>query len=418
MKNKLILPLLILLLTSCVIHRPRPELLQKIAIDYPDRFSKSDLNEMRKFGCTYQSASELAEMENSSGEYLFSGTNISRLIFHNVKMKKIRRFIKIREDELNFSGTEITRIITKEKSYRKLKKTLKLKRNGEYIFSEKSFSEYITAGYSYKHIRPLLKYSNRLKLKLSVYHIMRILNRNINDIKSFSKMDNFAFNEEEFVRYLEAGGSFEYAERLFGEGFSGRSIYRFRQLGLSANEVIRFADTDKPDAVIVFSEYDYNDEFETQASIRLFREISEEYDCFVRIVSSEMEIYSILNEFRNIDLLWIAGHGIRSGIILSSEAEKIESPEYEKYMLDTGDKELNDINIFSSISSVFLDACETGKGESPTVNFAGFIKKILPEAKIIYSDRIFSHDELILESAYPLNIKFIEKSNQSIPVVP
>ena len=402
---------LTLLIISCTIHKARPQKLNKILNDYPGRFTQTELNEIRKYGGRYQTVSELAECRDLDGDYIFSGFQIAKLCYKEIDSGRIRKLLSIRSD-LKFSGTEITQILLKEKSIRKLKKMLKLKYKKDYIFNEKSFTECIGKGYNYKQIKPLVKSLGKLKLQPNIYIIMRILKTGTSDINSFRKIDNFNFTSEEFVRFLESGGNAGYARILFNQGFSGRSIYRFKQLNLTVDDVLSFVDSDLPNAVILISEYDYNDEFESDASINLFKEICSSYDCYTRIVSNEDEVYTILNQFKDIDLLWLAGHGVRSGIILSEKADMIEMPDYENYILDIEDYELSDIKNLRSVNTVFLDACETGKGKSSSVNFAGFIKKILPEANVIFSDRIFSHDEIILDKIYPLRIRFREKTNQ------
>lgn len=394
-----------------MITKPEHVEMQKLTIEYPGRFSKSDIREIRRSGGTYHSSKALAEFRNYSGEYLFSGNNIAKLIFNKVKPKQIAKFRNIRGEKTDFTGTEITRILIKERSHRRLKKILKIKSNEDFLFDEKSFTEFVVNGFTYKNVYKVLKVCRKLKISPSAYQYMRILSKRIPDVKSYAKMSYFNFNEEEFTRYCEADGKPDYAQILFAAGFSGRSVYRFQQLGLSLDEIINPLDSEKPDAVILFAEYDYNDEFETEASIRLFKEICHEYDCYVRIVKSEDEIYRILNEKDSINLLWIAGHGLRSGIILSEEADNIDSSDYEKYIFDTDDVELSNIRGVSEISTIFLDACETGKELPSADNFAEFIKKNLPEANVIYSDRVFSHDEIILDRIYPLEIRFLKADN-------
>lgn len=214
------------------------------------------------------------------------------------------------------------------------------------------------------------------------------------------------FTAESLVRYCEAGGTVIDAELLAVSGFDGKSIQRFRQLGLSPNQVMSFTDTEKPNAVVLLPMEDYNDEFESDGFDHLIKLIAPHYDMVLRCVATEDSIASLLGRIPDCRLLWIAGHGDVLSIQLGSTYPGVETIEFmEKAFVDVSDTELEAaLALLDPDATIFLDACETDRWGNTVYSVAESVRKWAGNRRVIAMPRPFTHRELRLTSAYPLEL--------------
>jgi hypothetical protein len=185
--------------------------------------------------------------------------------------------------------------------------------------------------------------------------------------------------------------------------FDGRSLYRFRQLGLSAAEALSFTDSPRPNAVVLFARADYNDEFENAASLRLFRAVHREYDVYVRLIGGEEEVDPALRAVPDVELLWIAGHGWKGSILLNDG----DDPYDETQLLDTTDAELaGTLATLASDATVFLDACYTDAPRDGMVNLADYVRSLAPGRTVVAADTFLRTTTWVVRSLAPLRLEF------------
>ncbi|GEM_PF-3240140 len=261
-----------------------------------------------------------------------------------------------------------------------------------------------TADYAAQASRALGGYS----ADLSGRHLVRLLRLGVSpyQLRLYAVLRNngdgpLFGRTEHLVRYLEAGGTLGYADSL--RCFDGRSLYRFRQLGLSAAEALSFTDSPRPNAVVLFARADYNDEFENAASLRLFRAVHREYDVYVRLIGGEEEVDPALRAVPDVELLWIAGHGWKGSILLNDG----DDPYDETQLLDTTDAELaGTLATLASDATVFLDACYTDAPRDGMVNLADYVRSLAPGRTVVAADYLFTHDDVVVRSLAPLRLEF------------
>ncbi len=186
-------------------------------------------------------------------------------------------------------------------------------------------------------------------------------------------------------------------------------VYRSCQLGLTENALMTFQDTKKPNAVFVYPTFDYNEAFETQEAIALFHAFQETYDSKVVFASTEEDAYAAIQSVPNIEFLVLTGHGTATTLMFGTENYGEEKKyQEEKYQLDTGDSEIEDVlQKLSPHATIFLNSCSTGENERLGNNLANFITGFAGDRNVIAATEPFNQKELELISPYPVTIRIV-----------
>ncbi|MCD4650294.1 MAG: hypothetical protein K8S56_00685, partial [Candidatus Cloacimonetes bacterium] len=318
MRQSFYLFLLLITLTACtqrrVVERPLSYAEKMRLIRHSDGtevFSTRDISKLHQAGVTYAYACEMTAIKSNNGTMLLETPDITWLKNLQAKPAFIKRIaaVNIWRDKDAFSGSEIARLYATRTNaaviaYLGLLYTNKAKP----VFSAKDLILYLDYGGREAYADSLLQsFDNDYNTLLSGFEISQLKVAGISarlavDCAQLNRTRQ-VFSAHELLRYLQADGSVSYAQHLADAGFSGASIYRFRQLGLSRGEVLQFTDTDKPNAVCIYAEYDDNDEFERPSAIRLFNEIHKRYDVWVRIIGSRDLLLVALEQAPDADLL-------------------------------------------------------------------------------------------------------------------
>ncbi len=221
-------------------------------------------------------------------------------------------------------------------------------------------------------------------------------------------------------RFIEDGGTREYASTLLDAGIEFRWIQRLNALRVPTGMITEYKYTERPNALFLFSYADYNNEFTSDAALELFHKIWQAYDTQIVFIEQEGQIAEAFDEMNEVELLAFCGHGNAESIefrdmsnfsgLFSSEvlAEKARKKNADKGFLDTTDTEFE--ALFAKMPEdgvIFLDACETNRPTKSGRNLYQFIQSIAGGRRVIGAETIFSHEQIVLKNAYPLEIEFL-----------
>lgn len=246
---------------------------------------------------------------------------------------------------------------------------------------------------------------------------------------TYSNREPF-FTCEDIVKYIWYGGSLEYAKEMASyrdssqhNFFYGAQLPQFAALGLKADEILHFRDTEKPNALIVYPTYDINSDgyegaFSTPEALKLFEHIRERYDVKIVVASVEEEVYSGLASGPIFDLGMFSGHGssdsLRLGMTgpprVSNPATHSGRGTLEGLTIDTEDFELASFfHNFSKDAVIFLNSCSTAEGGKDFSNLANHVAQFAPGRKVIASKVPFSGSDvkIDLEKIYPLDLRIV-----------
>ncbi len=224
--------------------------------------------------------------------------------------------------------------------------------------------------------------------------------------------------------YIENGGTREYAAVLQNAGYDFEYIIRINKLNASIEMLARPEDSKRPNALILLPWTDRNGEFSSNAAVALFHELWEEYDTTFRFVWQESNIFEYFEQMDRVDLIVFCGHGNAEAIVFNDGYSMLRSDirdEYDEPQLDTTDTEFE--ALFARMPQdgvIFLDACETNRPTESGRNLYKFIQSIAGGRRVISAETIFSHDQIVLKNAYPLEIEFLppppqEEPSQTLP---
>lgn len=173
-------------------------------------------------------------------------------------------------------------------------------------------------------------------------------------------------------------------------------------------ETIEFKDTKKPNAVIIFPFKDWNGAFKDRGILTFYHKIEQEYDVFVKVASTEEDMYNAIDTIPNIELLVLGGHG-NINVLWFDWKKKSEETD-EKSYLSISDLELGDyLNELNPNAVILLYSCSNAKGGKNEINLANFVMSHANGRKVIASTKPFNSGGIEIISIYPLDIKIKNK---------
>ena len=222
---------------------------------------------------------------------------------------------------------------------------------------------------------------------------------------------------EYLVKVLTFGKNVDYVKKLVEEkNYKGYEIYRSAQLGLGLDEILNFKDSEKPNALVVYSKSDWNSAFETQESIDFFKKIKQAYDTYVVFAEKESQVYKGILSIPDIELLILSGHGERERLALKSSFwGEIEN---EEQALDTSDTEIGEyLSKLHKNCVIFLNSCSNAKEISKPKRFKlkpddernlfNHIRKYSGGRLVIASKEPFEGKDVKIKSIYPFDLDII-----------
>lgn len=382
-------------------------------------FTDREIQELRQSGTSVDFARELAGMRDGNGGNLFLGNQVSWFRNMGGTIAYAESLASLTDDNGNhpFSGFHIAYFRSRKISAADIEGLWNVRTGtGERLFTPKTLKEYADANGERYFARLLGRMRTSEDTNIfEAGQIIRLVEtgaqlNHIEILAGLKRADGRnVFTGEEIVRFFKTNRPVAYAAALARNGFDGKSIYRFAQLGIDLDDVLDFSDTDRPNAVVLYARTDYNDEFETPESLGLFYRLNRTYDTWVRLVSRESDIYSNMGRIPDIELLWIAGHGSVQSITLDQDDNGNTD---ETLLLDTGDAELAEyLGLLHPDAVIFLDACDTGRFGDYVLNLAGFFRQLSDGRTVWASDDLFSHKQVLIEKVYPLRIRFKKREN-------
>ena len=208
---------------------------------------------------------------------------------------------------------------------------------------------------------------------------------------------------EWLIKYKEAKGTVAEAQEFAKAGFDGKDTYRFKQLGISLSEALRFTDTPKPNALLIYPFSD-TDGFEGRSEINLYHKLKEAYDVRFIVARQEEDLYREMARMRTIDFLMIGGHGTK--ITVGFTDANLKDPTKERFHLDIGDLELQRYRQYLAPDAIiFLNSCKNG-ADRDSHNMANFVYEQL-DRTVISSTRSFRGDEMIIDSIKPFAVRIV-----------
>ncbi len=382
-----------------------------------------DIALLRATGADFETIHHLLSMENSLGESVFRPHDVAWFLRCGGTVEYAEKLAKYeRKDGYSlFRGGQIAylKAINAE-----MEVIVDLMTGGvpgdstAMIFYGHSLVEYLEMGGDTTYAHRMFDLGRDNGKDLFCNDLVRLLKLGVTpeDVEHYIHIEGFQYRE--LIHFLKEGGTQAYAEAMSGLGANFYEIVRLNRMKVPLELYSPIVDTDKPNALFLFSSIDNNKEFSSPEAVAFYRSVWPSYDTRVMIIKSEEEIPEAFNEMERVDLLAICGHGNVESITIcptyggdpfSSEAlsEKHWKIRRDKGMLDTGDTELEEI--FSQMPEdgvIFLDACETNKTVDSGKNLFNFIQSIAGGRRVIGAETIFTHDQIFVEKAYPLRLRF------------
>ncbi|HLD72227.1 MAG TPA: hypothetical protein VJA23_01445 [Candidatus Nanoarchaeia archaeon] len=216
-------------------------------------------------------------------------------------------------------------------------------------------------------------------------------------------------NDEDLVHYVLAEGDSDQTREFINLGLDARSAFLYTLLDLSPEEAISFADSDKPNALLIFPYSDWNYNFSSSEMRELTQKLKESYDLLVKVANQEETFYSALEEVPDAELLILSGHGTASSLSLGeTDLSWFPSEKDESYQIDLSDWELEEIlNQLHPSAVIFLNSCSNGYGRENLGNLANFIANQAGGRKVISGIDLFSSGEIMINSIYPFDASII-----------
>ena len=178
------------------------------------------------------------------------------------------------------------------------------------------------------------------------------------------------------------------------------------------DNINKYKETEKPNAIIFLPRYDYNKIFENKYSIDFYKKIKENYDLLLTFSRSDKEIMSKLENMNNPELIIFSGHGNIKGTNLTLDQYKTKfkskilkkdfpnfiNEEYGEHLIDA-----NDFNLKIKLRNienptVFFYSCNSGKYLA--TNFSVFC----PNLNIIAGKESFGLQNVTIKNYYPLDL--------------
>ncbi|MGD2035690.1 MAG: hypothetical protein PVF73_11570 [Bacteroidales bacterium] len=163
-----------------------------------------------------------------------------------------------------------------------------------------------------------------------------------------------------------------------------------------------FRDTKKPNLLITYPVLDNEKAFFSPSAREFIKLLSQDYDIWFATCGDERELYFALKKTPRIDLLILSGHGSKDNIILNVPTEGYVELSY----IDTEDKELKrHLKRLDPEATIFLNACNTGKGMDNQANLANAIAKNAPGRHVVAATKPYSMQEVVVNKYYPISLE-------------
>lgn len=228
-----------------------------------------------------------------------------------------------------------------------------------------------------------------------------------------------AFSVDDIIVFWNKNVKTWYADSLAGiKDDNGKlkydsfHIYRFSQLNFSRDELEIFNDTEKPNALIQLPWALEDGAFESKTLNSLIEKLKNHYDLKIVLAGEENDLYQELNNFSEISLLFLSGHGNPQYFSLqlrNLELKKDKSNEH--YFIDVNDKELQSyLSRLRSDAVIFMFSCSTA-GTPPVgeKNLAVVITEMAQGRKVIAARKDINVDGVSIKSYDPFDAKVFVK---------
>jgi len=333
----------------------------------PKIFNEEDLSYFCFHGIDIDHIHELSHIKDESGIPVFDGSDVALLSHYKTPIDFIRSLVQLSLEKRKqaFDSTLIRFLYLASAPLDHLEQIMDIKgENG-------------IPRFNYSEIRNLI--SSKASLKFI---------KDLSDIK-------------------DKTGTYE---------FTGFQISRLFQLNLSKKEILKFKDTDKPNALLVYPAIDPINEFYSPIEISILEALKKKYDTRIIVASKEEEVYKELENIPNIMFFNPKGHGEYNILALGEYQWGLQGVEdgdvdlkTENYGIDTSDNELEKvINNLHPNAVIFLDSCSNGEGRERKANLANFIKKLSKGRKVISATEPYSGEDMEIQNFYPFDVKIVK----------
>lgn len=217
------------------------------------------------------------------------------------------------------------------------------------------------------------------------------------------------FDTYTLLLYNRVRGTKEYAETLAKKGLSDDQIFKFRHLGLLADEVGKFNDTDKPNAIVIYPTSDYNGAFDTLPAVFVYSDVKKEYDPYVAVAKTEQDVYDALEKIPDAKLLLLNGHGSFCQLRLGYTPHKKGEKESEKNFIDLGDFELAEhFKKLPEDAVIALYSCATAEGGKDKNNLANRVITWADGRTVYAAKKSFSPAEALVRVGPPFRMRILK----------
>ena len=199
---------------------------------------------------------------------------------------------------------------------------------------------------------------------------------------------------------------------------------RYEQL---QNRPEDFENTERPNMLYIVPTADSNGVFENERSLRIYQNLSEIYDAYVLVASTESEVYEAISNVPDIKLFVLSGHGTPSTIQLGKtpyldmliednggyyefDISNLNDEEYaliDEYVIDIRDKLFEYIDMLHPNAVIFLNSCSNGYGGLSESNLANHFISQSSGRTVISATRPFSPYDVRILDLYPFDIQIL-----------
>ncbi|RLE39339.1 hypothetical protein DRJ17_01300 [Candidatus Woesearchaeota archaeon] len=228
--------------------------------------------------------------------------------------------------------------------------------------------------------------------------------KNLTKLKN--KNGDLLFSPDALIDFVRLGYKIEDAKFLHEKyGLNGDNIVLYLFLKLNEKN-LRLYDTDKPNCLFIFPRSDWNGAFTNKIYFQFFRNLNLFYDVITRKVATEDEVYELIKETPNIELLILAGHGSQTSLSLAEvDLRLFEATKGEKYAIDIFDDEFKEyLNMLHPNATLFNISCSNGQGKNHAINLANVMHKWSNRTIISFSGPARLSD-FSVKSYYPLRLE-------------
>lgn len=233
------------------------------------------------------------------------------------------------------------------------------------------------------------------------------------------------FSGYDIVAFKSVEGTADYAKKFVAEKnaegypFSGSQLAQLYALGLNLEEVVKFTDTAKPNALFEYPVYDGDlfeknyGAFRVADAISFFRALREKYDVKVVIAYQESMLYDALDA-HNYALAMFAGHGAEKNLTLNKNPLRTKDKD-EMYALGISDSELGKhLQHLTPDAVIFLDSCSTGAGGEKGDNLANAVAKWADGRMVIAPTKVLRTGDIQVNNLYPFNVTLFYSEEEEL----